>query len=315
MKHSNPPIKVSISLITYNHRDYISEAIESILIQKVNFKYEIIIGDDCSSDGTQEILKKYQEKYPEIIQLILHPERYDEIAGRTNNITNIYACRGKYIAMLDGDDYWISEDKLQKQVDFLDTHSDYALSFHDALFISTKKKFRNYLHSENREFLHEDMSLNHNDLAEGSFIPTSSMIFRNNFISEFPEWFRKVYTADYALQLLVTQNGKIKYFKNLLSTRRIISNSFTSFSNHSKNYIPLRVNELKIYRDEFDAVKYAKSNQMLSYVYFRHSVYLSKTKSYHKMIFYLFKAIITNKKYLKIYWKLLSKNLSKIQKE
>jgi glycosyltransferase involved in cell wall biosynthesis len=311
MKHPNPPVKVSISLITYNHKEFIVEALESILMQEVDFKYEIIIGDDCSSDGTQEILKEYKQKYPEIIQLILHPRRYDEIPGRTNNMTNLYACRGEYIAMLDGDDYWISKDKLQTQVDFLDKNQDYVFSFHDALFISKEKDFKPYLHSENREFLKKDNTFEHKDIAEKSFMPTSTLLYRNNFKEEFPEWFRKVYTADYALQLLVTQYGKIKYFKALLSSRRIITDSFTSFSNHTENYIPLRVNELKIYRENFEAVKDSHSNSMLSYVFFRHSIYLQKKKSFLKMFRYCLKAISADKKYLKVYFKLIGKNFLK----
>ena len=311
MKHPNPPVKVSISLITYNHKEFIVEALESILMQEVDFKYEIIIGDDCSSDGTQEILKEYKQKYPEIIQLTLHPRRYDEIPGRTNNMTNLYACRGEYIAMLDGDDYWISKDKLQTQVDFLDKNQDYVLSFHDALFISKEKDFKPYLHSENREFLKKDNTFEHKDIAEKSFMPTSTLLYRNNFKEEFPEWFRKVYTADYALQLLVTQYGKIKYFKALLSSRRIITDSFTSFSNHTENYIPLRVNELKIYRENFEAVKDSNSNSMLSYVFFRHSIYLQKKKSFLKMFRYCLKAILADKKYLKVYFKLIGKNFLK----
>ncbi|WP_051935841.1 glycosyltransferase [Salegentibacter sp. Hel_I_6] len=311
MMHPNPPVKVSISLITYNHKEFIVEALESILMQEVDFNYEIIIGDDCSSDFTQEILKEYKQKYPEIIQLILHPRRYDEIPGRTNNMTNLYACRGEYIAMLDGDDYWISKYKLQTQVDFLDKNQDYVLSFHDALFISKEIGFKRYLHSENREFLDEDNTFEHEDIAKKSFMPTSTLLYRNNFKEEFPEWFRKVYTADYALQLLVTQHGKIKYFKALLSSRRIITDSFTSFSNHSENYIPLRVNELKIYRENFKAVKNSNSNNMLSYVFFRHSIYLQKKKSFAKMLKYCLKAISADKKYLKVYFKLIGKNLLK----
>jgi len=94
---------VSVSIITYNHKRFIQTALDSVLAQKADFKYEIIVGDDISKDGTQDILREYQEMLPDKIHLILHPRDYDRIPGRVNNITNIYACRGKYIAILDGD--------------------------------------------------------------------------------------------------------------------------------------------------------------------------------------------------------------------
>ena len=96
-------------MITYQHERYIGRAIESVLQQRVDFPYEIIIGDDFSTDGTREILRQYQQQYSDIIQLVLHPRRYDNVPGRINNITNLYACRGQYVAMLDGDDCWLGE--------------------------------------------------------------------------------------------------------------------------------------------------------------------------------------------------------------
>ena len=176
-------ITVSISIITYNHEKYIAKAIESVLSQKVNFNYEIIIGDDHSSDGTRQILEKYKENYPERISLILHPRRYQEIPGRTNNITNIYACQGKYIALLDGDDYWISDHKLQTQVDFLEANDDYALCFHNAKITSEEQKFTPYLFDEKFTYLNKGDSFNHQDVANEWFVPTSSLVFRNNLIT------------------------------------------------------------------------------------------------------------------------------------
>jgi len=114
-------IMVSVCMITYNHQRFIRQAIDSVLMQKVNFKYEIVISDDCSPDNTQDIIQEYAEKYPDIIKTIL----------RKNNIGTVYnsynvklLCKGKYIAVLEGDDYWTDENKLQIQVNFLETHLD-----------------------------------------------------------------------------------------------------------------------------------------------------------------------------------------------
>ena len=114
--HNFKPL-VSIAVPVYNHELYIARALESALMQKTNFKFEIVVGDDYSTDKTREILKAYEEKYHERIVLILATEN----KGVVNNSLAIYnKCRGKYIAMLEGDDYWSFENKLQKQVDFLE---------------------------------------------------------------------------------------------------------------------------------------------------------------------------------------------------
>ncbi len=218
---------VSVSIITYNHKDFIADAIESVLMQEVDFEYEIIIGDDFSNDGTQEIIKAYQENYPNKIQLILHPRDYDCVPGRINNITNIYACRGKYIAMLDGDDSWISTDKLQKQVDFLEENKDFVLSFHEMLLCYTNGKIT-FSSSRFPNFKNEKTVFYHEDVTEGWFIQTSSLIFRNHLIGEFPEWFWEIYSADYTIQLLATRYGKIKYFPELRARRNYHPNSFTA---------------------------------------------------------------------------------------
>lgn len=239
---------VSVSIITYNHKDYIAEAIESVLKQKVNFEYEIIIGDDFSNDGTQEIIKAYQRKYPDKIQLILHPRDYDCIPGRINNITNLYACRGKYTAMLDGDDLWLSEDKLQTQVDFLEDHDDFVLSFHETLLRYDDGK--EVLFSEDLCYFNKTV-FNHEDVTEAWFIQTSSIVFRNKLFGEFPEWFWEVYSADYAIQLLVSRYGKVKYFPELLSVRNHHSQSFSATQNTTWAHLKRRESEKKIFSQNF----------------------------------------------------------------
>lgn len=108
---------VSIAIFTYNHRRYIGQCIDSVLMQKTKFDYEIIIADDCSADGVQEILKDYQARYPEKIKLLLQ----DKNLGLIGNYTSmLHQCRGKYIAQTSGDDFWYDPNKLQKQIDALE---------------------------------------------------------------------------------------------------------------------------------------------------------------------------------------------------
>ncbi|WP_051907951.1 glycosyltransferase family 2 protein [Flavimarina sp. Hel_I_48] len=245
---------VSISIITYNHKDFIVDAIESVLMQEVNFEYEIIIGDDFSNDGTQDILKDYEQRYPDKIQLILHPRDYDCIPGRINNITNLYACRGKYIAMLDGDDSWLSTDKLQKQVNFLEENEDFAVSFHDMMLYYQNGTI--VKHSS--KIAHYDQGktvFTYKDVLSGWFIQTSSLLFRNHRIGEFPDWFWEIYSADYAIQLLAARHGKLKYFPDLFAKRNYHPQSFTATQNTTQTHLQRRKKELIFFEKYFPGYK------------------------------------------------------------
>ncbi|MCW5971562.1 MAG: glycosyltransferase [Blastocatellales bacterium] len=114
-------MKVSVLLMTYNHQRFIAQAIDSALTQRTDFAYEIVIGDDFSTDATREIAIEYQQKYPERIRLVLPPQNLG-FDGNLIFIETLRAGRGEFVALLDGDDYWSSADKLQRQVDFLEAH-------------------------------------------------------------------------------------------------------------------------------------------------------------------------------------------------
>ena len=280
---------VSVSIITYNHKNYIGRAIDSVLAQQVNFNYEIIVGDDCSTDGTQEIVASYQQRYPNRIQTILHPTRYQGIPGRLNNVTNLYACRGKYIAMLDGDDYWVSPDKLQRQVDFLDQNPDYALAFHDIKVVSDSDEADIHYDSERRLKPHSGTTFTHEHIAEHWFIQTSTLLFRNHLIKEFPGWFWDICSADYAIQLLVSQHGKAKYLHNLEAVRWMHAQSFST--TYWKDILvenKSMIDDLLVYSTHFPAMRRAiKANHILAKRYF-YSVHLSwQRKNYGGALKYL----------------------------
>ena len=111
---------VSVCCVTYNHADFIKQTLEGFVTQKTNFPFEVIIADDCSTDGQQDIIKEYAKKYPDIIKPIFHSHN----TGSYQNLLDAAsACKGKYVAMCDGDDYWTDENKLQKQADFIDRKS------------------------------------------------------------------------------------------------------------------------------------------------------------------------------------------------
>jgi glycosyltransferase involved in cell wall biosynthesis len=120
-------VKVSVAIITYNHEKFIAEALESVLMQVTDFRYEIVIGDDCSSDRTHEIIGDFQKNHPGKIRLLISETN---IGVKKNLAQTIMACKGEYIALLDGDDYWTAPQKLRHQVGFLDSRPGCSFCFH-----------------------------------------------------------------------------------------------------------------------------------------------------------------------------------------
>lgn len=126
----NNPIVVSISCITYNHAPYIRQCLEGFMMQQTNFAFEVLIHDDASTDGTTEIIKEYEARYPDVIKPIYEEENQWVKGRRGSAVFNFPRARGKYIALCEGDDYWTDPLKLQKQVDFLESNITYALCCH-----------------------------------------------------------------------------------------------------------------------------------------------------------------------------------------
>src|SRR6266542_522725 len=127
---TTPPL-VDVNLITYNHENFVAKAIESVLEQQTNFAYRLIIGDDCSTDNTQSIIRSYAQQYPERIQTLLALEHRGIEHQDRVGMQVLRLSTAKYVALLDGDDYWTDRHKLQKQVDFLNTNTEFALCFHN----------------------------------------------------------------------------------------------------------------------------------------------------------------------------------------
>ena len=119
---------ISVYMITFNQKEYIGRAIDSVLGQKTSFSFELVIGEDCSTDGTREIVLKYQKRYPDIIRVVTSKKN---VGMHKNSVRTIEACRGKYIAFCEGDDYWHDLKKLQKQCQYLESHPECGLVHSD----------------------------------------------------------------------------------------------------------------------------------------------------------------------------------------
>lgn len=206
---------VSVSCITYNHKKYIRDAIESFLMQRTDFPIEIIIHDDASTDGTTEIVKEYEGKYPNLIYPIFQKENQYSKGIKPLFEYVFPKTRGKYIALCEGDDYWIDSYKLQKQIKLLEENSEYSMCFHNAYIVWEGKK-------KKRKFCDCDKSLyNTIDLIEKNwFIPTQSIVYRKNDF-EYKEWMNFVFGGDYVLQLFLSTKGDIYYIDEVMSVYRM----------------------------------------------------------------------------------------------
>lgn len=221
---------VSIIVQTYNHAPYVRECLDGILMQKTDFEYEILLGEDDSSDGTREICIEYANKYPNKIRLFLHNRKNviyidGHATGRYNFIYNLQNSKGKYIALCEGDDYWTDISKLQKQIDFLGANERYAGCFHDTgvlLSDGTTKLFRK----------HDKTELNVEDtISIIAPFHTSSFVFRKDALT-IPNWFTKVASADMALFSIVSAKGLLKYIQDVVSIYRKHENGITNTTSH-----------------------------------------------------------------------------------
>lgn len=178
---------VSVCCLTYNHEKYIAQAVEGFVMQQTNFPIEIIIGEDCSTDRTRQILDGYASRYPDKIRLITSPSN----VGANNNAVRVFkAVRGKYIAICDGDDYWTDPLKLQKQVDFLEQNEAFVMCGH----YSKKISENNEIHYMN--FNPTPLIYSFNDVMteNKTEISTLTIVFRNS------AEIKKMYTADWFLK-------------------------------------------------------------------------------------------------------------------
>jgi glycosyltransferase involved in cell wall biosynthesis len=234
-------IKATVSITTYNHEKYIAQAIDSVLVQCTNFDYEIIIGEDDSTDKTRSIVKEYKKRYPDKIRLFLN-DRKNVIyingrpTGRWNFINNLKQATGQYIALLDGDDYWTSPDKLQKQADFLDSHPDFSICFHNV----------DLIYEEHPSISHPFYMLHPNcpntqvkpkpvstleDLLKGNFLQSSAVMFRANLFNEFPDWYYTLDRGDWPLHILNAKHGNIFYSDEVMAKYRVHSGGIYSSKN------------------------------------------------------------------------------------
>lgn len=258
---------VTIICLAYNHDRYIDSAIRGFLIQATEFPFEIIIHDDASTDTTAAIIGKYIRQYPNLIRPIFQTENQFSKRRRIITICMPYA-RGRYIAVCDGDDYWIDPFKLKRQIEFLETHGEYSACFHRALTVYPDGSREPHLFPR----IHKPSFDVRELILGGNEIPTASIVFRNRLHDFFPEWFEKVPFADLPLHLLNAMHGDLWCINEVMSVYRIHNRSFWQGSSEgNRNRLMIELYKvlfeyLADYRDEISYKLREKEIESLRFV-------------------------------------------------
>ena len=270
------PIAVSICMITYNHENFIRRALDSIIEQKCNFQYDIVIGDDLSSDCTRHILLEFKNKYPERIKLLL---REKNIGVSCNFADTIFECSGKYIAVLEGDDYWTDPYKLQKQYDLLEANHESTLCYTNCKEVNEITNTSQIV-CENRP---QKIDLNYL-LSEGWFMRTPTLFFRNRIINKFPDWFYTAYSTDYILQVLLLQKGNALKINEVTAVYRKHPNGISVVDTIKQlDMWNEKLKLLKIISNYLNEKYKNEVNQQSSTIYFRIFKFSLKNKVYSKI--------------------------------
>ena len=232
---------VSVGVMTYNHEKYIAKAIESVIMQEVNFKYEIVIAEDCSTDRTRDIVIEYQKKYPDLIRLILHEQN---VGMKANSNILRRSCRGIYRANLEGDDFWIDPCKLQKQVDFLEQNQDYVAIGGNFMCVNDEGKSTAFPWGDIKyTYCFDDEYTIEHFKKWLLFAHTSTMMFRNFFYDcgdEINTRFDEVnMLGDRRICLFLVLKGRVKHVNETWIVRRVLRKSNTSMTNavRKSNYL------------------------------------------------------------------------------
>ena len=244
MEKKENQIMVSIKCLAYNHENYIRQCLESIVSQKTSFMFEAIVHDDASTDHTAIIIQEFAAKYPNIIKPIyeeknLYQSDIIELRKKMNS-----AVKGKYVAFCECDDYWIDENKLQKQVDFLENHKEYSMCFHNALehYEDNSQEDHLFSHIENRDY-------SGLEIFETWQVPTASVMVRHS-VSENDLYKHLLYEKDYVftdiiLFLTASKFGKLRGMPDTMSVYRRQSSGVTA-----KAYFGKESTQIKL-ADEF----------------------------------------------------------------
>lgn len=285
---------VAIRCLVYNHEKYLRDCLNSIVMQQTNFPYFAVVHDDCSTDGSVEIIKEYREKYPDkIIPIFEETNCYQSNCWHIadNKIVEAYG-DAKYIAVCEGDDYWTDPNKLQKQVDFMESHTDYSMCAHETIMkydcgqssgilVSTINK-NNIVSTLKTDYTFDDILL-------GNIFHYSSLLFRHKDLIHFPKWRYRISAGDMILFRYLGSCGKAHWFPDAMSIYRGHTNSITTTENSytsELSFICLNILVLRLLNRFWNRKYQEKIYPIVARYYVRMEfIYLSKSaRDYSKAL-------------------------------
>ena len=219
-----PACKVSVLCATFNHEEYLRQTLDSFIAQKTDFLFEVLVNDDASTDSTAEILREYAERYPEIIRPFYQKENLYSRRMNVYDLVFFPACRGEYIAVCEGDDYWNDPEKLQLQVNWLDAHPEYSACVHNSIGHFTDQPDKVLFAKDG------DRDIPFEQVVQGMShaYHTSSILARREFILNPPDYrdvaYHQGYFTDYAIGVRLGLSGKVRFLDRCMSVYRIGSN-------------------------------------------------------------------------------------------
>lgn len=207
---------VSITCVAFNHEDYMHTTLDSFLMQETTFPFEVLINDDVSTDSTIDILKEYEQKFPNIVKPLYQTE--NKFSQGINTMALLFPLvEGKYIAFCDGDDYWVDNQKLQIQVDAMELHPEVDLCIHSA-YRETPDGARELVAKHANET--KKFSVKNSILSHGDFSETASMMFTTSLIKSLPKWFDTAMPGDYVFEIIGANRGGSLYIDRTMSVYR-----------------------------------------------------------------------------------------------
>lgn len=213
----HPSPLVSVYMITYMHRPFIEQAVAGVVSQQCSFGIELIIGEDCSPDGTLDLLRSLQEKYPDLIRILTGTQN---VGGRANAKRCVAAARGRYVAICEGDDFWTDPMKLANQVRLMQRMPEISLVCHA---VNLMDQAHPEAHSKVYRSARRSRLLSQSELilGDGALVPTCSILVRSEAMRQRPEWWEQCPVGDYPLVLRASMLGHVAYMNNVMATHRI----------------------------------------------------------------------------------------------
>ena len=296
---------VTICCIAFNQESYISQTIEGFLTQKTNFAFEVLIHDDASTDNTAKIIRQYAEKHPKLIKPIFQKEnQWSKGVSPSQNFV-WPKVRSKYMALCEGDDYWVDTNKLQKQVDFLEKHPDFGLVYTKTkLFNQQKGKL---ISRKSPSKMHPEGILFYNP------IPTLTTLFKTDLMKSYLEMekenINKWPMKDYPMWIWIYYHSKIHFLEETTSVYRVLNTSASHFTDGEKR---MDFMESSFDMTKYFAEKFLDNNKYLAFLEFKYrSLYkaaiLYKTDRHKK--YYNFLSKLKNKKLSTILFLILFERL------